>query len=61
MDWPEVNCLLEALGALIEKYQTRLGDEALSDDDRSDLSNDLAYAQVLKGKYTTVRSDLSKA
>jgi hypothetical protein len=59
MDWSEVNCILEALDALIEKYRASLAAETLSEDDRSDLSNDLSYAQVLRGKYEAIRSGLA--
>jgi hypothetical protein len=27
LDWPEVNCILEAIQALIEKYQAKLAVE----------------------------------
>jgi hypothetical protein len=55
IDWPEVNCILEALQALIEKYQAKLADENLDEDEQSDLSNDLSYAQILRGKYEDLR------
>ncbi len=55
LDWPEVNCILEALQALIEKYQAKLADENLDEDDRADLSNDLSYTQILRGKYEALR------
>ncbi len=61
MDWPEINCLLEALDALIEKYQASLADSTLSEDDRSDLSNDLSYAQILRGKYKGIQANLAAA
>ena len=59
MDWPEANCLLEAIDALIERYQASLTESALSENDKSDLSNDLSYAQVLRGKYEGIRSNLA--
>jgi hypothetical protein len=59
MNWIEVNCILEALDALIEKYQAGLNDELLSEDEHSELSNDLAYCQILKGKYDAIRTNLS--
>jgi hypothetical protein len=59
MDWPEVNCLIEALRALIEKQRLALEDHSLSEDDRSDLSNDLAYAETLQGKYESLRDQLA--
>ena len=59
MDWPEVNCLIEALSALIEKQRLALEDQSLSEDDRSDLSNDLAYAETLQGKYESLRDQMA--
>lgn len=59
MDWPEVNCILEALNALIAKHRLALQDMSLSEDDRSDLSNDLAYAETLLGKYESVRDQIA--
>ena len=59
MDWPEVNCLLSALDLLIEKYKSDQRNPALSEDERSDLSNDLAYAEILYGKYEALRKGLS--
>jgi hypothetical protein len=41
---------------LIEKYETSLKSGALNEDDRSDVSNDLAYAEILKGKYEEMRT-----
>jgi hypothetical protein len=61
MDWSEVNCILEALDALVEKYQASLAVPAISEDERSDLSNDLSYAQILRGKYEGIRSGMSAA
>jgi hypothetical protein len=60
MEWIEVNCILSALEALIEKYQSSMNSEDLSEDDRADLTNDLAYAEVLRGKYQGVRDALAK-
>lgn len=50
MDWAEINCI-EALEALIEKYKTLLESGVQDEDDKADTSNDLAYAEVLLGKY----------
>lgn len=61
LDWPEVNCILEAIQALIEKYQARLADESLDDDDRAELSNDLSYAQILRGKYEDLGAAIRSA
>lgn len=60
MEWMEVNCILSALDALIEKYQASLSDSELSEDDRADVSNDLAYAEILRGKYRAVRDELAR-
>jgi hypothetical protein len=59
MDWPEVNCLIEALSALIERHRVALEEGTLSEDDRSDLSNDLAYAETLRGKYESLRDHIA--
>jgi hypothetical protein len=61
MDWQEVNCIIEALDVLIDQYRVKLTKSALSEDERSDLSNDLAYAQILQGKYEALRDDLARA
>jgi hypothetical protein len=61
LDWPEVNCILDALQALVEKYQTALAIDGLDDDERADLSNDLSYAQILRGKYEDLRETLRAA
>lgn len=61
LDWPEVNCILEALQVLIEKYQVKLTAENLDEDERSDLSNDLSYAQILRGKYEDLRDAVRDA
>jgi hypothetical protein len=55
MEWAEINCIIEALQALIEKYKTLLEKDEQNEDDRSDTSNDLAYAEVLLGKYEDMR------
>jgi hypothetical protein len=56
VEWSEINCIISALEALIEKYETSLKSGALNEDDRSDVSNDLAYAEILKGKYEEMRT-----
>ncbi len=61
LDRPEVNCILEAIQALIEKYQARLADKGLDDEDRADLSNDLSYAQILRGKYEDLGAAIRSA
>ncbi|WP_333678632.1 hypothetical protein [Dyella sp.] len=55
MEWAEINCIIEALEALIEKYNTLLESGAQNEDDKSDTSNDLAYAEILLGKYEAMR------
>lgn len=60
MDWSEVNCILDALDALVKKYEDSMATSALTEDERSDLSNDLSYAQILKGKYEKIRSGLAE-
>ena len=61
MDWSEVNCILDGLDLLIEKYKTSLSTTSITEDERSDTSNDLSYAQILKGKYEEIRSSLAVA
>jgi hypothetical protein len=61
LDWPEVNCLLEALQALIEKHQVALAVDNLDEDEQADLSNDLSYAQILRGKYEDLRDAIRAA
>lgn len=56
MEWSEINCIISALEALIEKYKSSLKSTSLSEDDQSDVSNDLAYAEILLGKYEEMRS-----
>lgn len=61
LDWPEVNCILEALQALIEKYQAKLANGTLDEDEQADLSNDLSYTQILRGKYEDLRDAVRSA
>ena len=61
MDWSEVNCILDGLDLLIEKYKTSLSTTSITEDERSDISNDLSYAQILTGKYEEIRSSLAVA
>jgi len=56
MEWSEINCILSALEALIEKYEASLESGTLDEDGQSDVSNDLAYAEILKGKYEEMRA-----
>ena len=59
MEWQEVNCILEALGVLVEKYRLQAADTTLSEDDASDVSNDLAYAEILLHRYEDLRDRLA--
>ena len=59
MEWMEVNCILSALDALIEKYQASMRAVDLSEDERADLSNDSAYAEFLRGKYQALRDEIA--
>jgi hypothetical protein len=61
LDWPEANCILDALQALIDRYQAALADHGLNEDERADLSNDLSYAQILRGKYEDLREAIRGA
>lgn len=60
MEWAEINCIIEALEALIEKYKTLLESGVQNEDDKSDTSNDLAYAEVLLGKYEDIRAKAAR-
>lgn len=51
MDWQEINCVIEALEALLEKYETQLADDDLDEDERADISNDHGYAKILLSNY----------
>ncbi len=55
MEWSEINCIISALEVLIEKHKASLKSGAPSEDDRSDVNNDLAYAEILIGKYNAMR------
>ena len=52
----ELNCVTEALEVLIEKYNTQLASESLSEDDHSDITNDKAYAEILLSNYQQKKS-----
>lgn len=56
VEWSEVNCIISALEALICQYKAAINGKDLSEDDQSDVSNDLAYAEILLGKYEEMRS-----
>lgn len=55
MEWAEINRIIEALEALIENYNALLESDAQNEDEKSDTSKDLAYAEVLLGKYEDIR------
>jgi hypothetical protein len=59
MEWREVNCLIEALVLLVERYDARLR-EATDEDERADLSNDRGYTEILLGHYRRVRDELAR-
>ena len=59
MDWQEICCIIEALNALIEKYNTQLSVSELDEDDRSDISNDLAYTEILLNSYVEKRDNMA--
>ncbi len=58
MEWMEINCIIEGLEALLEKYQAALQVDSLSEDDHADISNDMAYAEILHGKYADLREKM---
>lgn len=59
MEWLEINCIIEGLIALIEKYRTRLELPNLSEDEHSEISNDLAYTEILLHKYENERDKMA--
>ncbi|MEI7866834.1 MAG: hypothetical protein WCI11_03000 [Candidatus Methylumidiphilus sp.] len=59
MEWLEINCILEGLTVLIEKYRTQLEMPNLSEDEHSDISNDLAYTEILLHKYENERDKMA--
>ena len=58
-DWAELKCIINALEALIEKYKAELQNTNLTEDEKSDITNDLAYAEVLKGKYINKKMNMN--
>ena len=59
MEWKEINLVIEALESLIASYEKRLK-SSLSENDNADLSNDLALAKILLGRYQHDRDSLRK-
>ncbi|CAA0098937.1 Uncharacterised protein [BD1-7 clade bacterium] len=56
MEWQEINCLIEALEALIRSYQSQLSDPNI---DEADLDNELSYAKILLSKYKEKRDEIA--
>ena len=61
MDWQEVNCVVDALKLLVERYGEIVRNSAIDEDDRSDTTNDLAYAEILLHKYEDMRSKIASS
>lgn len=61
IDWPEVNCLIEALELLVSKHKAILADTSIDEDTRSDHANDLAYVEILLHKYEQMRDQVAAA
>ena len=57
MDWQELNCIIEALEALIEKYDSQLVSNELDEDGYSDITNDKAYTEILLSNYQQKKSE----
>jgi len=60
MEWQEVSCLVEALRSLVAKYESEALKTSLDEDERSDISNDLAYAEILLHKYEDIRAKVGR-
>jgi len=60
-EWPEVNCLIEALELLVAKHQSVLSDASIDEDTRSDHANDLAYVEIILGKYEKIRDQIAES
>lgn len=58
IEWPEVNCLIEALALLEAKHKVILADTSIDEDTRSDHANDLAYVEILMHKYEQMRDEI---
>jgi hypothetical protein len=58
MEWKEINMVIEAFDALIAQYRQRLEDPVIDEDERADISNDLAYAKILRSDYDAKRDAL---
>ena len=57
MDWQELNCVIEALEVLIEKYNVQLVANEIDEDDHSDITNDKAYAEILLSNYQQKKNE----
>ncbi len=58
MEWREINCIIEALEALLEKYEKQLADDSLDEDTKADVSNDHGYAKILLSNYYSQRDTM---
>lgn len=61
MEWREINCIIEALEALLEKYEKQLADETLDEDTRGDVSSDQGYAKILLSNYYDQRDAMLRS
>ncbi len=59
MDWQELNCIIEALEALIDKYASELTSTSLDEDDHSEITNDKAYAEILLSTYQQKKGEFT--
>lgn len=58
MEWREINCIIEALEALLEKYEKQLADANLDEDTRADVSSDHGYTKILLSNYYSQRDGM---
>lgn len=61
LEWPEINCLVEALELLVFRHKEILANASIDEDTRSDHANDLAYAEILLHKYEQIRSQIAES
>ena len=59
MEWREINCIIEGFILLIEKYRKQLEIPNISEDEHSDIANDLAYTEILLHKYEIEREKMA--
>jgi len=60
MDWKEINIVIEALEALIEKYANQMDSKKLNEDEFSDVINDQSFAMILLANYKARRDSMLK-